>query len=145
MISKQVPHTYIQHSIRFFALFVSVRSTSEGVKRNAHNFYIFDENGFCWLQMIHIEKSYVLDGLGNGFFKTRPILEIEDAHPGFRNPLIESDIWIQGSSDRGFALETIREALGLNITYLREIVRAEKALREEQQKELAGEPPEKKR
>ena len=53
--------------------------------------------------------------------------------PAFRDPLIASDSWIQGSADKGFALETIKNALGLNLAYLSEIVRAEKTLRKEQQ------------
>ena len=135
MISKKVPHTYIQHGTRFFALFMRVRSTYEDTEIDAHNFYIFDEKGYCWLQMIHVEKSYVLNGLGNGFFKTRHILEVDEPMPAFRDPLIASDSWIQGSADRGFALETIKESLGLNLTYLSEIVQAEKALRETEQNE----------
>ena len=135
MISKQVPHTYIQQGIRFFALFVPVQETfkHEGVEKivDAHNFYVFSENGSCWLEMIHVDKSYVLNQLGNGFFKTRRILEVNEPMPAFRDPLIASDSWIQGSADKGFALETIKESLGLNLTYLSEIVRAEKALREE--------------
>ena len=51
--------------------------------------------------------------------------------PAFRDPLVPTDSWIQGSADRGFALETIKEALGLNLIYLSEIVREEKALRKE--------------
>ena len=131
MISKKVPHTYIQHGTRFFALFVCVRSTYEDTEIDAHNFYIFSENGNCWLEMIHVDKSYVLNQLGNGFFKTRHILEIDEPMPAFRDPLIASDSWIQGSADKGFALETIKNALGLNLAYLSEIVRAEKALRKE--------------
>ena len=101
MISKKVPHTYIQHGTRFFALFVSVRSAYEDVEIDAHNFYIFSENGNCWLEMIHVEKSYVLNGLGNGFFKTRHIFEVDEPMPAFRDPLIASDSWIQDSADRG--------------------------------------------
>ena len=129
MISKQVPHTYIQHGTRFFALFVYVRSTYEDVEIDAHNFYIFDEKGYCWLEMIHVEKSYVLNQLGNGFFKTRYIIEVDEPMPAFRDPLVPTDSWIQGNADRGFALETIKESLGLNICYLSEILSAEKVLR----------------
>ena len=136
MISKKIPHTYIQHGTRFFALFVYVRSTYEDTEIDAHNFYIFSENGNCWTCMIHVDKSYVLNQLGNGdLFKTRHILEVDEPMPAFRDPLIASDSWIQGSADKGFALETIKEALGLNILYLSEIVQAEKALRETEQSE----------
>ena len=47
MISKQVPHTYIQHGTRFFALFVYVQETFKqaDVEKvvDSHNFYIFSE------------------------------------------------------------------------------------------------------
>ena len=135
MISKKVPHTYIQQGTRFFALFVYVRSTYENTEIDAHNFYIFSENGNVWLEMIHVDKSYVLNQLGNGFFKTRHIIEVDEPMPAFRDPLIASDSWIQGSADKGFALETIKESLGLNILYLSEIIREEKALRETEQHE----------
>lgn len=136
MISKNVPPTYIQHGTRFFALFVSVRSTYEDTEIDAHNFYVFSESGSCWVEMIHVDKSYVLNQLGNGFFKTRHIIEVDEPMPAFRDPLVPTDSWIQGSADRGFALETLKEALGLNIVYLSEIVREEKALRKEQQNEI---------
>ena len=135
MISKKVPHTYIQDGTRFYALFMRVQETYEDTEIDAHNFYIFSESGSCWLEMIHVDKSYVLNQLGNGFFKTRHILEVDEPMPAFRDPLVPTDSWIQGSADRGFALETIKEALGLDLTYLSEIVREEKALREEQQSE----------
>lgn len=125
MISKQVPHTYIQHSTRFFALFVRLRSTDEDTEIDAHNFYIFDEKGYCWLQMIHVEKSYVLNQLGNGFFQTRHILEIEDPLPAYQFPSVDSDAWIQRSIDRGYALEIIREGLGLNLIYLTQLMKTD--------------------
>lgn len=125
MISKKVPHTYIQHGTRFYALFMQVQETYEDTKIDAHNFYIFSESGSCWLEMIHVDKTYVLNGLGNGFFKTRHILEVDEPMPAFRDPLIASDSWIQGSADRGFALETIKETLGLNLTCLTYLSEAE--------------------
>ena len=68
--------------------------------------------------MIHTNKSRVLNELGNGFFQTRHILEVDEPMPAFRNPLIASDSWIQGSADRGYAVEIIREGLGINFQCL---------------------------
>ena len=82
------------------------------------------------LRLIHVDKSYVLNGLGNGFFKTRHILEVDEPMPAFRDPLVPTDSWIQGSADRGFALETIKEVLDLNLIYLSEIVREESEIGE---------------
>jgi len=125
MISKKVPHTYIQHGIRFFAMFLPIQSTVliEGIQKriDAHNFYIFSEAGFCWLEMKHVDIKYVLNQLGTGFFKTRTCIFIDTPIPAYRDPLIVQDPWIQGSADRGYALEAIREGLGLNLTYLSQI------------------------
>ena len=125
-ISKNVPHTYIQYGTRFFGLLFPVQETvkQEGVEKviDAHNFYVFSENGFCWLELIHVDESYVLNQLGNGFFKTRHIIEIDAPMPAYRDPIVETDEWIQGNSDRGYALEIIREGLGLNLTYLKPVL-----------------------
>ena len=68
--------------------------------------------------MLHVEIQYVLNELGNGFFKKRIAYTIDDPVSAFRKPIVESDEWIQGSFDKGYALETIREALGLDLQYL---------------------------
>ena len=87
MMSKNVPHTYTQHGSRFFALFLPVREVFkiDGVEKivDAHNFYVFSENGICWLEMIHVDKSYVLDQLGDGFFRTRLVIVIDAPMPAY--------------------------------------------------------------
>ena len=126
MLSENVPHTYIQHGSRFFALFIPVREVFkiDGVEKivDAHNFYVFSENGICWLEMIHVDKSYVLNQLGDGFFRTRLVIVIDAPMPAYRDPIVASDQWIQGSADRGFALEIIREALGLDFQCLTDLI-----------------------
>ena len=119
---KNMQHTYIQQGDKFFAFIEPVLSKQEVGETthitDAHNFYIFDAKGFCWLQMLHVEIKFVLNQLGNGFFKTRVIYTIDAPVDAFRDPIVASDEWIQGSADKGFALETIREALGLDLQYL---------------------------
>ena len=133
-ISRKVPHTYIQHGVRFYAMLIPVqgplRDTS-GAQMwiDAHNWYIFDEYGDCWDNKIHIDRKRILNEYGNGFFKDRVLLEIDAPMPAFRDPLDANTPWIQGSADKGYALETIQQTLGLNITLLREICRAEQELR----------------
>ena len=119
---KNMDHTYIQHGIKFYAFIEPVFSRREVDGEicviDAHNFYIFDEKGFCWLQMTHVEIKYVMNELGNGFFKARVAYTIDAPVDAIRKPIVRSDEWIQGSADKGYALETIREALGLDIQYL---------------------------
>lgn len=119
---KNMQHTYRQSGNKFYAFVVPVFNEREenGERHvvNAHNFYIFDERGWCWLEMLHVDINYVLRQLGNGFFKTRTMYTIDTRVDAFRKPAVVSDEWVQGSFDRGYALETIREVLGLNFQYL---------------------------
>lgn len=134
MISKKVPHTYIADGVRYFALLCPVETElANGKSVQAYNFFIFDEEGYCWLQMIHTTLSFIYQ-LGDGVLQTRWVLEVENKD-WTNTPLVPSDTWIEGQPDRGYALEIIREGLGLNLVYLSEIVREEKALRKEQQNE----------
>ena len=122
-ISKNVPHTYRQHNQRYYALIRKVGKISEdGDLWTAYNFYMFDENGYCWFSIVHTELSFIY-GLGNGLLKERTTLWVEDDKP-YNNPILETDTWIQGNADRGYALEIIREGLGLNLTYLKPVLSA---------------------
>ena len=120
--------TYTQHGEAFFAFVEPVsQNQKDGTQPiAAHNFYIFDASGFCWLQMQHVEIKFVLNQLGNGFFKTRTIYTIDTPAEAFRHPIVATDEWIQGVADRGFALETIQNSLGLNLQYLTKIMEIEK-------------------
>ena len=134
-ISRKVPHTYIQHGVRFYAMLIPVqgpfRDTS-GAQMwiDAHNWYIFDEYGDCWDNKIHIDRKRILNEYGNGFFKDRVLLEIDAPMPSLPRPRsMPTPPGSKGSADKGYALETIQQTLGLNITLLREICCAEQELR----------------
>ena len=117
MISKKVPHTYIQEGIRYYALIRECKVTTENDSTvSAVNFYIFDERGYVWLQMIHTTHAFIKQ-LGYGLLENRHILEVDDAAWDTR-PNVESDTWIDGSPDRGYAIEVICEGLGLKLEYL---------------------------
>ena len=116
MISKKVPHTYIQEGIRYYALIRECEITTENGTVSAVNFYIFDERGYVWLQMTHTTHSFI-NQLGNGLLQDRYVLEADDTTWDTR-PLVDSTEWIEGVPDRGYALEIIREGLGLNLAYL---------------------------
>ena len=126
---KNMQHAYIQHGVKNFVFIEPVRgkqldeTTWEIV---AHNFYVFDEAGYAWCVLMHIGLNFVLKDVANGFFDKRTIYKIDRPVPPFRKPLIDSDNWIQGNFDRGYALETIRESLGLNLKYLTQLMDKEK-------------------
>ena len=118
MISKNVPHTYIADGVRYFAILCRVETQlGSGKSVRVYNFFIIDEAGYCWLQMIHTTRSFVFQ-LGNGILQTRTILEVEDSRVA-NTPIVDSDEWVDGIADRGYALEIIREGLGLNLMYLK--------------------------
>ena len=116
-ISKKVPHAYIQDGVRYFALIRECRATTAaGRELSAFNFYLFDDEGYVWLQMTHTTRAFI-DQLGGGLFRERWVLEVQDT-PWNRFPIVESDAWIDGSPDRGYAIEGLREGLGINLEYL---------------------------
>lgn len=120
-ISKNVPHAYIQDGIRYYALMREVETTTaDGNEIFAFNFYVFDQEGYVWLQVTHTMRSFIYK-LGSGLFLQCPILIVDDATWSTR-PNVESDTWINGSADRGYAMEIICESLGLNFGYLTAIM-----------------------
>ena len=123
-ISKNVPHTYIQGGIRYYALLREIETTNAaGKKVSAVNLYIFDDEGYVWLQMTHATRSFVFQ-LGGGILHNRHVLKVDDPQWVFL-PNVASDEWINGSADRGYAVEVIREALGLDFTYLTALMEAD--------------------
>ena len=122
MISKKISHTYIADGMRYFALLCPVETENvRGKLVQACNFFIFDEEGYCWLQMTHTTQSFIYQ-LGNGVLQSRTILEVQD-NRWVNTPIVPSDEWIDGHPDRGYALEIIREGLGLNLIYLTQLMR----------------------
>lgn len=119
-------NTYTQHGKKFFAFLEPIRSEREVGQEthvtDAHNWYIFDADGWCWDCKRQIDLKLVLNEYGNGFFKERVVYTIDEPVDAFRKPIVETDEWIQGSFDKGYALETIRESLGLNIQYLTQLM-----------------------
>ena len=121
MISKRIPHTYTADGVRYFTILCPVKTElASGKFVRGYNFFIIDEQGYCWLQMIHTTRSFIYQ-LGNGVLRTRTVLEVEDTR-WTNTPLVGSDAWIDGIADRGYALEVIREGLGLNLEYLKSIL-----------------------
>ena len=116
-ISKNVPHTFIQHGVRHYTLLRKVKTITEsGKKVSAYNLYIFDQFGYSFLQMTHTTRAFALH-FGDGILRERQILEVDD--PQWQCfPNVQADKWIDDSPDRGYALEVIREGLGLNLEYL---------------------------
>lgn len=126
-ISKNVPHTYSQHNVRFFAFTCpcEVINKEEETCERAYIFYIFDEHGYVWFQATHAKHAFVDEGFRD-IFSTRPGITIETPIAWNDRPLVPTDEWIQGSPDRGYALEVVKGALGLNLTYLTQLINDEK-------------------
>lgn len=126
---KKMQHAYIQHGQKFYVFIepvLSKRKIGEETRvTDADNLYIFDAKGFVWLQMTHVEIKFVLDGLGGGFLNDRTLYTIDIPSPANRKPIVESDEWIQGNFDKGYALETIKGALGLNLTYITQLMKGD--------------------
>ena len=118
VISKNVPHSYITNGMRYFVCLHPVLARTAAKPYRAWNFYIFDEEGYCWAQLIHTTRAFIFQAFP--VLKTKALIEVS-AERWANVPLVESDMWVQGSPDRGYALEVLREALGLNLTYLTEI------------------------
>ena len=124
MISKNVPHTYRQHGKRYYALIRKVQNVNADADLfTAYDFYMFDEDGYCFFQITHTELSFIYS-IGKGILKQRSVLWVQD-DAFYRRPNVASDEWIQGCAEKGFALETIREGLGLDLTYLNEVFEKE--------------------
>lgn len=123
-ISKNVPHTYIQDGIRYYAFQKACetrRVADDSASRiTAYHFFIFDEDGYCFFQILQTTQAFI-NSIGNGILKQRTVLEADDL-AWSRRPIQESDTWIDGSADRGYAVEIIREALGLNLEYFTAIM-----------------------
>lgn len=123
---ENMQHTYMQHGEKYYAFLEPVRGEFkvDGFTRiiDAHNFYVFDSDGWCWVSLLHVDLKYVMDQFGNGFFKQRVCYTLDTPMDAVRKPNVDSDEWIKGSFDRGYALETIRGGLGLNLMYLKGVL-----------------------
>ena len=120
-ISKKVPHTYIQDGIRYYALMCFCKTEgAAGQKVSAVNFYIFDQEGYVFLQVIHTSHAFIYS-IGNGILRERSVLEVDNTD-WTMIPIVGSDTWIDGVPDRGYAIEALREGLGLNLEYLTAIM-----------------------
>lgn len=125
MISNNVPHSYKQDDVRHFIFFKKYPLNDEGVM--CANVEIFDASGYSWFSMCHVQLPFVEKFFWDYAFRNRKslfFLEVFDDQKSVV-PNIPSDAWIQGSPDRGYALEILREGLGLNLTYLNQIFRGD--------------------
>ena len=97
-ISEKVPHAYTQYGVRFYALWRNCQTTdSHGEKVKAVNFYVFDRDGLCWLQILHTVPKFI-NQIGCGIFEDRSdrVLEVDDPQWDMI-PNVPSDEWIDGS------------------------------------------------
>ena len=77
-------------------LYVNVGQQPKRVAKSPlSNFYVFDDEGYVWLQMTHTTRAFI-DQLSGGLFRERWVLEVQDT-PWNTFPIVESDAWIDGS------------------------------------------------
>ena len=72
------------------------------------------------MQVIHTKHSFIYS-IGNGILRERSVLEVDNTD-WTMIPIVASDTWIDGVPDRGYAIEALREGLGLNLEYLTAIM-----------------------
>ena len=133
MISKNVPHAYRQDGVRRFILFrIFSFNGTEGIQKTVANVDIFSEDGYSWFSMTHVELKFVRKFFEYAFSQRESVMFLEVEDPQYeRFPNVPNDEWIQKVCDRGYALETIREGLGLNLTYLTRIIEEESSVAHE--------------
>ena len=120
MISKNVPHTYRQEGVRHFILFRIFSFDVAGVaEKTVANVDIFNEDGCSWFSMTHVELKFVRKFFEYVFSQRESVIFLEVEDPQYeRFPNVPNNAWIQKVCDRGYALETVREGLGLDLVYL---------------------------
>jgi len=118
MISKNIPHTYIQNGIRYFAFLCPVRHSDDF---KAYNFNVFDEEGYSWFQVTHGTLPFI-KSLFPYIFQKRTILEV-DEQEWIRSPIINSDHkMVSGNAEMGYMLEGLREGLGLDLILFKNLL-----------------------
>ena len=118
MISNNLPHTYIDSDRKFYTFFLNfeVPSSIEGKTFKGFHFFCFDQRGYCWFHMYNTTRQAV-NAFANGIFLERPAWEAEDTQASYE--YLERDMWLPNASiDIAYALETVREATGLDLILL---------------------------
>lgn len=92
MISRNVKPTYTQHGIRYYALFIAIQGKRGNTFVDAHNLYIFDQEGYCWFQMLSIDKDKVVRQMGKSFLLDRFCYEIDEPMQPVRYPQLTIEL-----------------------------------------------------
>lgn len=128
MISDTRQHTYIDQKRKFYTFFLNFETpTTEGCgcgfcmeapkeMFKGFHFFCFDQHGYCWFHMYNTTHQ-AIRAFGNGIFLQRPAWEA-DTDQAFYEPL-KQDEWIpKSTTDHAYALETVREAVGLDLVLM---------------------------
>lgn len=118
MISDKQPHTYIDQRRKFYAFFQNFETDSEteGETFKGFNFFCFDQYGYCWFSAFNATRQF-LKAIANGFFLECPAWEADTDQALYEE--LERDNWMPDTGiDVAYALETVREATGLDLILL---------------------------
>ncbi|MYC75712.1 hypothetical protein F4X10_08120 [Candidatus Poribacteria bacterium] len=133
MISNSLQHTYRDQGRKFYAFFLNFSDTREyevstretKVTGNTEprtrtyegcHFFVFDQAGYVWLHAFNVSNPFV-EAIADGFFFERPAWEA-DTDTAYCESL-DRDAWLPGATiDTRYALETVREATGLDVMML---------------------------
>ena len=110
MISDRLSHTYISQGLKFYAFFETFDVEVNEKRYKGFNFYIFDAKGYCWCQHVNTTKQFVKQ-IAEGVFYHRVSWTAEGL--AFREPITVKDLDV--NSDTNYAIETLRQALGIDI------------------------------
>lgn len=115
MISNNLQHTYIDQGRKFYAFFMDFeQADADGKTRKGFHFFCFDQMGYAWMSL-HNTSNQVLRNFSDGIFLQRPAWQADGDL--YYWPLRQDKIPDE-NIDVAYALETVREALGLDLEIL---------------------------
>ena len=116
MISDNLQHTYIDKKRKFYAFFQNYEMDIEGdTTYKGFHFFCFDQHGYCWFQAHNATRQFI-GAIADGLFLERPAWEADGLH---YYESLERDNWIPESPiDVRYALEAVREGLGLDLVLM---------------------------
>ena len=116
MISNNQPHAYIDQGRKFYAFFLNFEQEREGKIFKGFHFFCFDQHGYCWFSACNTTRQF-LNQIADGLFLERPAWQADTTHAFYTE--LERDNWMPDSPiDVSYALETVREATGLDLVLL---------------------------
>ena len=113
-ISEKIPCAYTDpDGMRFYVFMPEVYISKEDPAARSLGFYIFDQDGGLWMQMLSVDRE-VIENFYNGQFFHQPYLTTSEPLNPVRLPVADAEV-TKGNFELGFALDVVRDKLGLDI------------------------------